>query len=320
MPLADAGFEVIAPDLRGHGESSLAPDGFYDIAAFSKDLYTLVHDVLGHEHCFVAGGDVGGPVIYDLSLRYPGFVRKLCFFNTVPPILDGEYEAAGIPPDAAAGAAVHRGLLHPPGHRSRRPARGARHAGTPPRVRRRHVRPPALGRAAARSRRAEVDFMTEPYADADKLRASWGVYESSTGNRPMSDIAAVPGAEPDADARALRARGPRGAPLVPRPVQGRVHRVHRPARGGRAPATSCSGRPPTSSTACSRTSSSRRDRRAAFTAPAPSIARGDAEHDRLAERGRQHLHADGRPAAPVPNGTLIAGVARRGSWGSCRRR
>ena len=34
----------------------------------------------------------------------------------------------------------------------------------------------------------DIDFMTEPYADADKLRASWGVYESSTGNREMSDV------------------------------------------------------------------------------------------------------------------------------------
>jgi pimeloyl-ACP methyl ester carboxylesterase len=50
-PLTAAGFEVIAPDLRGFGESDLSADGFYDPAAYAKDLYTLVHDVLGHSRC-----------------------------------------------------------------------------------------------------------------------------------------------------------------------------------------------------------------------------------------------------------------------------
>jgi alpha-beta hydrolase superfamily lysophospholipase len=31
-PLANAGFEVIVPDLRGFGRSGLAPDGAYDLA------------------------------------------------------------------------------------------------------------------------------------------------------------------------------------------------------------------------------------------------------------------------------------------------
>jgi pimeloyl-ACP methyl ester carboxylesterase len=35
---------------------------------------------------------------------------------------------------------------------------------------------------------AEIDFMTEPYADADKLRASWGVYEGASGNRQFEDL------------------------------------------------------------------------------------------------------------------------------------
>src|ERR1035437_7480024 len=43
-PLAAAGFEVIAPDLRGFGDSDLAADGFYDVSAYSMDLHALVHD------------------------------------------------------------------------------------------------------------------------------------------------------------------------------------------------------------------------------------------------------------------------------------
>src|SRR4051812_22489647 len=98
-PLAAAGFDVIAPDFRGHGDSSVAPDDFYDIAAFSIDCYTLVHDVLGVEQCAVAGGDVGGVVLYDIGLRSPGFVTHQVLFNTVPPPLNEIYDAAGLPRD-----------------------------------------------------------------------------------------------------------------------------------------------------------------------------------------------------------------------------
>ena len=53
-PLAAAGFEVIVPDLRGFGDSGLAPDGFYDVAAHARDMHALVRDVLGHERCAAA--------------------------------------------------------------------------------------------------------------------------------------------------------------------------------------------------------------------------------------------------------------------------
>jgi pimeloyl-ACP methyl ester carboxylesterase len=125
--------------------------------------------------------------VYDLSLRYQGFVPKLCFFNTVTPILPAQYEAAGIPPDA------------PPELRSTadyfiRQATDAdgllAELDTP--ARRRAYVAGMYGHRLWASRGAfsseETDFMTEPYADADKLRASWGVYESSTGNREMSDV------------------------------------------------------------------------------------------------------------------------------------
>jgi pimeloyl-ACP methyl ester carboxylesterase len=186
-PLAAAGFEVIAVDLRGHGESSLAPDNFYDIAAFSIDCYTFVHDVLGHEQCAVAGGDVGGVVLYDIGLRYPEFVPRQIVFNTVPPPLPEVYAAAGLAPDdvrerrAQADYFVRQandpeGLLAELDSSERR---------------RRYV-------AAMYTHRLwgmpnaftpeDVAFHTEPYGDAEKLRASWGVYEQSAGKRAMEDV------------------------------------------------------------------------------------------------------------------------------------
>src|SRR5260370_29196 len=95
--LADAGFEVIVPDLRGFGDSGLAPDGFYDLAAHARDLHALLRDVLGHHRCAAAGGDLGGGVIQDLGLRFEGFVERQVLFNSVLPLLAAEYEAAGLP-------------------------------------------------------------------------------------------------------------------------------------------------------------------------------------------------------------------------------
>src|SRR3954471_5987295 len=96
-PLAAAGFEVIVPDLRGFGDSGLAPDGFYDLAAHARDLYALVHDGLGHERCAASGGDLGGGVVQDLALRFEGLVARQVLFNSVLPILAEAYEEAGIP-------------------------------------------------------------------------------------------------------------------------------------------------------------------------------------------------------------------------------
>lgn len=185
-PLAAAGFDVIAPDLRGFGDSTLAPDGFYDPAAHSRDLHTLVHDVLGLGTCAAVGGDLGGVVVQDLALRFPGFVDRLCVFNTVLPMLDDAYRAAGIPPDPPRSARpqsdyfVRQGTdadallaeLDTPAKRRRYVAEFYGHR---------------LWAAPGAFTSADVDFMTEPFADADKLRAGWGNYEIAFGTRPLSE-------------------------------------------------------------------------------------------------------------------------------------
>jgi pimeloyl-ACP methyl ester carboxylesterase len=184
--LAEAGFDVIVPDLRGFGDSSLAPDGYYDLAAHSRDLYALVHDALGHERCSAAGGDLGGGALQDLGLRFEGFLERQCLFNTVLPLIPEQYERAGIPSEIPRETRMAADYF-------RRQGREADELASEldtPEARRRYIAEfygPRFWAAPGSFRREEVEFMTEPFADADKLRAGFGIYESALGARPLSE-------------------------------------------------------------------------------------------------------------------------------------
>jgi pimeloyl-ACP methyl ester carboxylesterase len=174
-PLADAGFEVIAPDLRGFGDSPLAPDDRYDVAAHSADVAELLRE-LGHERVVVCAGDLGGVVAQDLSLRYEGLVERLCLFNTIPPLLpDG-------PPSIPRATRMAADYFI----RHSKDADGlAAELDTPDR-RRRYVATFYGSRfwAAPGSFASEdVNRMTEPFADADRFRASIANYEYAGGPR-----------------------------------------------------------------------------------------------------------------------------------------
>ncbi|HEY5144434.1 MAG TPA: alpha/beta hydrolase [Solirubrobacteraceae bacterium] len=185
-PLARAGFEVIAPDLRGFGLSSIAADGHYDLAAHAHDLHALVHDVLGHERCAASGGDLGGGVIVDLGLRFPGFVARQVLFNCILPILPEAYAAAGI--DPAPSREVRQAADY--FARQGRDADALAAELDSPERRRRYVAEFYGHRfwAAPGGVSGEATaFMAEPFADAEKLRASFGNYESGLGTRPLSE-------------------------------------------------------------------------------------------------------------------------------------
>ena len=174
-PLVAAGFEVIVPDLRGFGDSEVSPDGFHDVAAHSLDLHALVHDVLGHERVVLLGGDLGGPVVQDLALRFPDWVDRMVLFNSPLPYLKDRM--AGIegtrPPREAADYFVRQGL---------EPDALAAELATPG-ERRRYIATFYTSRfwahPGAFAGDGVVDFHTEPFADAAHLRASFGGYESS---------------------------------------------------------------------------------------------------------------------------------------------
>ncbi len=82
---------VIAPDLRGLGDSSRPATG-YDKRTIAEDVHQLVKR-LGFEHIFVVGHDWGGPVAYALACAHPEEVRRLVILDVAITIDEAEVAA-----------------------------------------------------------------------------------------------------------------------------------------------------------------------------------------------------------------------------------
>jgi pimeloyl-ACP methyl ester carboxylesterase len=84
MPALAARYRVIAPDLRGLGDSS-RPVGGYDKKTLAGDIWRLAHDVLGEQRLYVIGHDWGGPVAYALAAQHRDAVRRMAIFDVPVP-------------------------------------------------------------------------------------------------------------------------------------------------------------------------------------------------------------------------------------------
>lgn len=69
-------WHVIAPDLRGHGDSDWSPEGNYAMDAFVYDFAQLVH-TLGYDQVTIISHSLGGNIATRFSGLYPERVRKL---------------------------------------------------------------------------------------------------------------------------------------------------------------------------------------------------------------------------------------------------
>src|SRR5262249_4507076 len=67
-------YRVIAPDLRGHGESP-APDGVYSMDEMADDVIELIETLHISEPVVVGGLSLGGYVALSMVLRYPERIR-----------------------------------------------------------------------------------------------------------------------------------------------------------------------------------------------------------------------------------------------------
>jgi len=74
---------VIAPDLRGIGQSSIPADG-YTKAVMAQDIYALVHS-LGSPRIRLVGHDIGLMVAYAYAAQYPSEVDRIVLMDAFLP-------------------------------------------------------------------------------------------------------------------------------------------------------------------------------------------------------------------------------------------
>jgi haloacetate dehalogenase len=80
-------FTVVAPDLRGYGDSSKPEGGErhvnYSKRAMAGDLVELMR-ALGHDRFAVVGHDRGGRVAHRMALDHPEAVSRVALFDIAP--------------------------------------------------------------------------------------------------------------------------------------------------------------------------------------------------------------------------------------------
>ncbi len=83
IPYLSKKFTVIAPDLRGLGDSSHPTDG-YDKKTMSNDIWRLLQS-LNVDRFYLVGHDWGGPTAFSLAAQYPEAIIKLAILDVVIP-------------------------------------------------------------------------------------------------------------------------------------------------------------------------------------------------------------------------------------------
>ena len=83
MPALAQRYTVIAPDLRGLGDSSRPLEG-YDKRVIAEDIWKLTQHLRFDRYSLV-GHDWGGPVAFCLAATHPVAIRRLVMLDTAVP-------------------------------------------------------------------------------------------------------------------------------------------------------------------------------------------------------------------------------------------
>ncbi|HTI15229.1 MAG TPA: alpha/beta hydrolase [Dictyobacter sp.] len=81
--LADLGYTVVAPDLRGYNDSDKPMSG-YDMPNLLRDIVGLIKG-LGYNKAIIIGHDWGGVLAWVFSTTYPDLTERLIVLNAPHP-------------------------------------------------------------------------------------------------------------------------------------------------------------------------------------------------------------------------------------------
>ncbi len=81
--LADHGYTVVAPDLRGYNDTDKPRTG-YDVPTLLRDIVGLIKG-LGQEKAIIVGHDWGGALAWAFALSYPQMTERLVVLNAPHP-------------------------------------------------------------------------------------------------------------------------------------------------------------------------------------------------------------------------------------------
>lgn len=168
--LAGRGFDVIVPDLRGFGDSDCGADGLHDVVAHSLDMAELLGERLGLDRVVAAAGDLGGGVIQDMSLRFPGLVDRLVVFDGPLPNIAGAMDHLPADPRRFEDSHGFRPATEPDVLMAELDTPAARMSYVAG-----HYRAWSPEEAFSED---DLRYLAGPFADPEKLRASFGTYES----------------------------------------------------------------------------------------------------------------------------------------------
>ena len=74
--LAEAGYRVVAPFLRGYPPTEIPNGGYFDLATLATDIKCLIEALNAGQRCCLVGQDWGAAISYSVLSAYPGWIHR----------------------------------------------------------------------------------------------------------------------------------------------------------------------------------------------------------------------------------------------------